>query len=508
MAATGALETFLKRARHRYLANVAMDQTAMAAAFAMGGAILLLVLGTQILNWYWPVLLFVAGLAVGVWRIRRLTPSLYLLAQKIDRRIGSFDALSTAYHFRDGNALSTPQLAELQKVKADRIALETDIAYAVPLHLSRSAYVLAGVFAIAASLFAFRYGLLRSLDLSNPITSIHFNNPFSIDPARREASVKKSVIQEQFDEQLKQLGLSLEDLNSPAGEQKLATDKPVSALSTPVGQVPVEANEPGQSVDNGKPKDGEPDSSEGSDNAKSGNSNQPSDQDNGSGSSDKQGTPQQGKQQTPQSNSKNSSGENASIADKMRDAVANLLSKLKSPGKQSDSQQNAAAQQDKGGSAKQKQDAGQKGMQGQGKSQGEGQPNPDQQGDQDGESGDQSQSAQSKAGDKNADKAGQQDAKSGIGKQDGDKELRDAEQLAAMGKISELLGKRAAQVTGEMTVEVPSGKQQLKTAYSQKKVLHADAGSEANRDEIPLIYQPYVQRYFEEVRKVQGKTKN
>ena len=61
---------------------------------------------------------------------------------------------------------------------------------------------------------------------------------------------------------------------------------------------------------------------------------------------------------------------------------------------------------------------------------------------------------------------------------------------------------------GEMTVEVPSGKQQLKTAYSQKKALHADAGSDANRDEIPLIYQPYVQRYFEEVRKVQGKTKN
>ena len=77
-----------------------------------------------------------------------------------------------------------------------------------------------------------------------------------------------------------------------------------------------------------------------------------------------------------------------------------------------------------------------------------------------------------------------------------------------MGKISELLGKRAAQVTGEMTVEVPSGKQQLKTAYSQNKAVHADAGSDANRDEIPLIYQLYVQRYFEEVRKVQGKTKN
>lgn len=507
MAANGALETFLKKARQRYLANLAMDQTALAAAVAMGGAILLLVLGTQILNWYWPVFLFAAGLAAGVWRIRRMTPSPYVLAQKIDRRIGSYDALSTAYYFTNGGTARTRQLADLQKGKADRIALETDIAYAVPIHLSRSAYLLAGVFAIAASLFAFRYGLMHTLDLSAPIANIHFNNPFSIDPARKEASTKKSAIQEQFDEQLKQLGLSLEDLNSPAGDQKLATDKPVSALATPAGQIPIESNEQGQSVDSGKPNDGEPEASEGSDNAKPGTSNQPSDQENGSGTSDKQGTPQQGKQQTPPSSSKNPSGENASMADKMRDAVANLLSKLKSPGKQSDSQQNAA-QQDKGGSSKQKQDAGQKGMQGQGKSQGEGQPNPDQQGDQEGESGDQSQSAQSKAGDKNADKAGQQDAKSGIGKQDGDKELRDAEQLAAMGKISELLGKRAAQVTGEMTVEVPSGKQQLKTAYTQNKAVHADAGSEANRDEIPLLYQPYVQRYFEEVRKVQGKTRN
>ena len=473
----------------------------------MGGAILLLVLGTQILNWYWPVLLFAAGIGVGVWRIRRMTPSPYALAQKIDRRIGSYDALSTAYYFHELDVPGTRQLVELQKEKADRIALETDMTYAVPIHMSRSAYVLAGVFAIAASLFAFRYGLMRTLDMSAPIANIHFSNPFSIDPVRKEASAKKSVVQEQFEEQLKQLGLSLEDLNTPAGDQKLATDKPVSALATPDGQIPVESNEQGQSVDNGKPKDGEPEGSEGSDNAKPGNSDQPSDQDNGAGTSDKQGTPQQGKQQTPSSGSKNPSGENASMAEKMRDAMANLLSKLKSAGKQSDAQQ-TAANQDKGASAKQKQDAGQKGMQGQGKSQGEGQPNPDQQGDQDGESGDQSQSAQSKAGDKNADKSGQQDAKSGIGKQDGDKELRDAEQLAAMGKISELLGKRAAQVTGEMTVEVPSGKQQLKTAYSQKKALHADAGSDSNRDEIPLIYQPYVQRYFEEVRKVQGKTKN
>ena len=89
-----------------------------------------------------------------------------------------------------------------------------------------------------------------------------------------------------------------------------------------------------------------------------------------------------------------------------------------------------------------------------------------------------------------------------MGKQDGNKDLADAEQLAAMGKISEIIGKRSAQLTGEMTVEVPSGKQQLKTAYTRKHAAHGDTGGELSREEIPLNLQPYVQRYFDEIRKI------
>jgi hypothetical protein len=94
-----------------------------------------------------------------------------------------------------------------------------------------------------------------------------------------------------------------------------------------------------------------------------------------------------------------------------------------------------------------------------------------------------------------------------MGQQDGEKAIREAQQLAAMGKISEIFGKRAQQLTGEMTVEVSSGKQQLKTAWSERKALHADTGAEVNRDEIPLAYQSYIQRYFEEVRKTPAKAK-
>ncbi len=94
------------------------------------------------------------------------------------------------------------------------------------------------------------------------------------------------------------------------------------------------------------------------------------------------------------------------------------------------------------------------------------------------------------------------EGKSGIGKQDGDKTAREAAELAAMGKISEIIGKRSANVTGEVMVEVSSGKQQLKTQYSERDAAHSDQGGEINRDEIPLAYQQYVQQYFAEIRKL------
>jgi hypothetical protein len=90
---------------------------------------------------------------------------------------------------------------------------------------------------------------------------------------------------------------------------------------------------------------------------------------------------------------------------------------------------------------------------------------------------------------------------SGIGRQDGSKDVKLAEQLAAMGKISEIIGKRAATVTGELTVEVENSNRQLRTPYAPRDAHHAQAGGEINRDEVPEALQAYVQQYFEQVRK-------
>ena len=91
---------------------------------------------------------------------------------------------------------------------------------------------------------------------------------------------------------------------------------------------------------------------------------------------------------------------------------------------------------------------------------------------------------------------------SGIGSQDGDKSIKQAEQLAAMGKISEIIGKRSA--NGHRRIDRGGAAHQpdscrrptCSAARSTRR-----AAREINRDEVPVALQPYVEQYFEQVRK-------
>jgi len=115
-----------------------------------------------------------------------------------------------------------------------------------------------------------------------------------------------------------------------------------------------------------------------------------------------------------------------------------------------------------------------------------------------GQTTEKTQSAQGRNSNQPSDKEGA-DSQSGVGRQDGDKAARESEQLKAMGKLAEIIGKRSASVTGDMVVENPSGKQGLKTGYSRHLGQHADLGGEINRDEIPLMYQQYVREYMQQI---------
>ena len=75
-----------------------------------------------------------------------------------------------------------------------------------------------------------------------------------------------------------------------------------------------------------------------------------------------------------------------------------------------------------------------------------------------------------------------------------------------MGKISEILGKRSQNVTGEVMVEVGSTKQQLKTPWAQKA---GDARRSRQRNQSRRSASACIssssQQYFEEIRKAPAK---
>jgi hypothetical protein len=94
------------------------------------------------------------------------------------------------------------------------------------------------------------------------------------------------------------------------------------------------------------------------------------------------------------------------------------------------------------------------------------------------------------------------DPRSGMGTQDGRKETEMAEDAEAMGKLSDLFGRRSLNVKGEVMVEVTKSKNQgLRTPVVDRQATHSESGGEISRDEVPLHLQEYVQRYYERVRK-------
>jgi hypothetical protein len=193
-------------------------------------------------------------------------------------------------------------------------------------------------------------------------------------------------------------------------------------------------------------------------------------------------------------NPKSSNG----LLDRMKDALSSLAAKMR-PTSQSKQDANQRSGEDKKGdqqgaskeqNSQPRQDASNKeSSEQQQSSEGQGQ----------GQTQEKTRAGQGKTADQSADKS-KSDAHSGIGSQDGDKSTKDAEQLKAMGKLAEIIGKRSESATGDMMVENPAGKQQLQTNYSQRVGRHSDLGGEINRDEIPVMYQQYIREYMSEVR--------
>jgi hypothetical protein len=477
----------LKKARRRSMLDLVLDQSALAISIAMGGAIVLMLIGTSLLEWYWIAVLAVASLAAGLYRLRGKIPSEYRLAQRIDWKMNLADALSTATYFEDEDK---PICAQ-QRHSAEEIARTIDPRIAVPFTRSRFAWPAAGLALVACGLFAFRYAVTGTMSLEPSLVKMAYDTFFGNSPQKQLA--KNNIRKQAIDPNSP---LDPGNPDAPTTQQDQTPDSQLQTVETPDVNNSAAAD---QSKEAAKGEKSSPDDTQGDNGEKGEKGEQSANQDDKGNQDKKDGQKgEKSKEGKQDAKNQNANNENSSMLDKLKDAMANMLNKMKStPPKEAQSAQNS--QDSKSGS----QEKGQKSAQNQKGSQSDSQ-DADAQSDQQQQQGDKSeqkQSANAKSGDKSQDKNNSPDAKSGIGSSDGDKAAREAEQLKAMGKISEILGKRAQNVTGEVMVEVGSTKQQLKTPWAQKQATHVEAGSEIHRDEVPLMYQQFVQQYFEEIRK-------
>jgi hypothetical protein len=489
------LRQLIETARQRLLYNQLAAQFTFAVSLVLGALILLLLAGTQILDWRILAALVVCGAVFGLVRTLRSLPSHYHVAVLIDRRANLYDALSTAWIFEQGKGTSRPgpEIVATQRSQAEAMAHDVDLETALPFTMPRAAYSMAGLFLVATSLFALRYGISHNLDLKPPLTSVVMDALGWTPPAVAEKS--KHPTESRMANLLRQLGISVPEPGEKVQASNLdpATDSALETIGDPDSDNSLAKNPPGSKSEEASVQGKTGDPSADPEDSAAGDESAPG-KGNPEDAMGSQEGPQQGEQQAAKSGS---AGESSSLLSKLKDALNNMMSKSKSQqasgGQKSSQSQTAQAQ-----SGAQTSD---KGQPGQGKQEGDkDSADASQDGQQQGDS-EASQNSPGKGGGKSNDRDASAQPGSGIGRQDGSKDLRAAQQEKAMGKLSEVIGKRSANVTGEMTVEVQSGSQQLKTGYTQRTAQHAATGGDLSRDEVPLDLQPYVSGYFDEIRK-------
>lgn len=492
MPETDSLLAFLAHVRRRHMTTELVRHSLTALVFGLGGLTILLLAGTQIFDWYWPALLFVTGAGIGIWQFRKHRPSLYRLAQMADSRLHTHDTLSTALHYQ---GLDGPMVAA-QRGAAERLAGTLSPEAASPMIWPRTTYAAAALALTAFTLVGIRYGILNTLDLSAPVSEAVADVFRFTMPAAKKQSARQD--RNKLDEELKKLGLTVdENAKDELTKIELAKEGEITTADIPdVNDLSDTARgEKGKSSVEGKGTNpGEGEGGEGSQDSQNSDPNDAGKE--GKADDGKQQNAKNGKQGS-KSGDNNLQANNNSMLDKMKDAFSNMMNKMKMPNQQDAPQTANQKGAEKGGQQK-------GGGQQPGKQPGKGneaQNGAEQPGEEGADASEKQANAQGQGGDKSASMQAPPDAKSGVGKADGDKSIKDAEQLQAMGKISEILGKRAKDIAGEIMVEVNGGKQQLRTQYSDSQARHAENGGEIHRDEVPLQHQQYVQQYFEEVRK-------
>lgn len=480
MTEANPIGRLLQSARRRTAAQELALGLSFATAIALGAFLLLIVLGTQVLRWWWPVLLLAGASLWGAWRAMRALPDDYLLAQRLDSRCGLQDLLSSAFHFsQHRDSARNAGLVDLVTRQAEEAAGRVRLDDTMPWAMSRASWVSVAMLVAVLAAFGLRYGMLRTFDLTRPLLAVNLD-PLTGAPVNATPEARKMA---QKGPAPDLPGFTLPEADrAQIEENERAIEEQLKTFDI---QDPNQAGPQGQG-EKGRPAQSPQQQEEGTTGEQSSEGSNPT---LSSGNEDsKPGGNQKQAAKPPEKNS---------LLDKMRDAMANLMDKLKSDNGNSEPQEASSKSGESKGEGQQ-QAQGQKGSQSQGKQTQSEQGDP-QEGNQPSDAD--AQNAQMAKGNQ-AQEPPSNNPKSGVGKSDGRKDTELAEQLEAMGKISEILSKRAEKIQGEMMVEVTNTKnQQARTPYSNRKGTHTESGGELTRDEVPLHLQHYVQKYYESVRK-------
>lgn len=489
MSETSRVERVVRSAWERRLLVVAVERTAIAAAVVLAALVLMLLVGTQVLDWRWLLVLAAVGLGIAGYQVRQRLLGHYRVAQMLDRRLELADSLSTAWYLRTRGGQKKNAIAEYQLRGAESAAQTVDVAAAFPFTGRKLWSIAGGLALVAASLFSVRYFATNSLSLRHSLIPLQLSDVFERSDKDSEETKRQRDAANGSDDPRSQKSTQKADGQKDAKEPPRAEPQ-----ATAQGNTPGAGQNPNQPAEMREAKEGEDQAKKRSEGA-AGNAQQKAGEKQGD-----DGEKSDGSQKTANEDPANSPKSSNGLLDRMKDALSSLAAKMRpnSQGKQGTNEQKSGEEKNgeqQSGSKEQNSSAQQTAANREASEQQQ-----SAEGQAQGQTQEKNRSGQGKSSDPSADKS-KSDSHSGIGSQDGDKETKDAEQLKAMGKLAEIIGKRSASATGDVMVENPSGKQRLQTDYSQRLGQHADLGGEINRDEIPLMYQQYIREYMSQVRR-------
>ena len=438
----------------------------MAAAIAMGGLVVLLTAGTRLFPSWLCFGVGAGGLAACALRWRRGRPGGYFVAQQIDRAWETNDQLATAYYFLDhGDRLGWVQE---QRVRAERVADQGDVAAAFPYNVPGSAWALGVVTLMAALLLLVRAGSQETFSLAEPLPTLVAEAVLPAAPSTKPHETPLAMPDEE------ELAVSLEsdeEAEKPTGEPHADVEQagPGDERAEDTGAPEVEGltfDEAGgdEMAPTDSPADGE------------------------------QGEELDSQAQAGEGPGEQMNQEADSLLDKLQDAFQNMLSAMNmEPPQLGPSSEPSSGQQ------------GEQGTQ----APGEGQEVPgaesaSNEAEASGEQASSNEIGEQFSVEEGSAEGEQQQGETSVataGTGEGSKEFTEAKRNEAMGALTELFQQRAEEVRGEFTIETGSARQAARTPYSPRESGHRDPGAVLSRDEIPIAYRSYVQRYFETIRR-------